>query len=184
LAVSTIASYGLAIVGVVLMVIAILPAFTTSMTYPTARLQLTNLLRSNPNQAEMVSRAMKGTFGEALAMGMKTAGMAKSRDPAIIMQAIYPGYDAVAGTVSSAYKQILSKMKLAGMALIGGLGVAISAGNFPLVHILAAVFGAVAAGLVLMRKTDAENAVIHARRDLVPEAIRAISEGRYAFPPG
>src|SRR5262249_32177109 len=94
LAVSTIASYGLAIVGVVLMVSAILPAFTTSMTYPTARLQLTNLLRTNPNQAEMVSRAMKGTFGEALAMGIKTAGMTKSRDPTIITKAIYPGYDA------------------------------------------------------------------------------------------
>jgi len=167
-----------------MMVVAMLPAFSTSLNYPTARLQLTNLLRTNPNQAEIVCRSMKGTFGEAIAMGMKTAAMTKMRDPAIIQQAIYPGYDAVAQNIGSTFKQILGKAKLAGMALVGGLALAISSGTFPLLHILGGIFGAIAVGLVLMRKADAENAVIHARRDLIPEAIRAMAEGRYAFPPG
>jgi hypothetical protein len=182
--VSAIASYGLAIVGVVLMLIAILPAFTTSLNYPTARLQLINLLRTSPNRAEMMCKSMKGTFGEAIAMAMKTVAMTKSRDPAIIVQAMWPGYDAVAVNVGAAYKQILGKVKLAAMAVGGGLVLALSSNTFPVFHILAVLIAGGAFVLVMVRKNDAENAVVLARRDLLPEVQNAFVEGRYIFPPG
>jgi hypothetical protein len=182
--VGTIASYGLAIVGFVVMIVATAPAFANSMNYPSAKLMLVNLLRTNPNRAEDVCRSMPGTFFEAIGSAIKTAAMAKSRDPKIVTSATRPGYDAIASTVGIRYTMILTKAKLAGMALVGGLAVAISSGAFPLVHILLGVGGGILVVIVLVRKNDAEASVIKARAEILPEAERAMIEGRYIFPPG
>jgi hypothetical protein len=182
--VATLASYGLAIIGFVVMLVATLPIFANNMNYPSAKLMLVNLLRTNPNRAEDVCRSMPGTFFEAIGSAIKIAAMSKSRDPKVVTAATRPGYDAIGATVGTRYTMILGKAKLAGMALGGGLAMAISNGTFPLVHILLGAIGGILVIVVFVRKSEAESSVIRARAEILPEVERALIDGRYIFPPG
>ena len=55
-------SYGVAIMGLVVVGIALMKALATNLSYPGAKLMLTNLFRSNPNKAESVCKSLPGTF--------------------------------------------------------------------------------------------------------------------------
>jgi hypothetical protein len=183
--VKTVLSYVLAFGGIGVMLVVILPAFATSLSYPAGRLMLTNLLRTQPNRAELVCRSMKHTFFEAIGAAIKSAAMIGMQDPAVIATATKPAYDAVAQGVAAHWKGITAKVKLPVMAAIGGLGLAISSHAMPiwLVVILA---GAVAAAVImlLVRKAAVERSLVLARADVLPEVERAFAEGRYVRPAG
>jgi hypothetical protein len=89
----TVLSYLLAIGGVGMMLYA-LSAVAGRFKYGVARGMVVHLLRTNPHQAEAMCRADKGTFLEAIGAAFKTAVMMKTRDPAILVQASRPAYDA------------------------------------------------------------------------------------------
>jgi hypothetical protein len=176
-------SYALGGVGVVMMAVAAAPAFAGNLRYLQAKLAVTNLLRTNPNHAEVMCRATKGTFLEALGAAMKTGAMIKSQDPKIVTSATQPSYDATSVQIKTRYKLLIGKVKLAAMAIAGGLGLGIAAGGVPVIVILLSIGAAALAVRLLVFKADVERSLILARAEILPEVDRAFVEGRYRFPP-
>lgn len=173
-------SYGLALVGVGMLVIAMAPAFAGTK-YVHAKLMLLNLLRTQPNRAEIACRTVKGTFMEAIGGGFKTWLMTKMRDPAIVAQMVRAGYDAAAGQVAARYKQLLTKAKLGAGMVVGGLAMSVMAEGKtrPLLVILALLCGG-GFLFLLHRKSVVERELMLARAEILPDVERAIIDGRFA----
>ncbi|HLL24810.1 MAG TPA: hypothetical protein VK427_21905, partial [Kofleriaceae bacterium] len=74
-------SYGIALAGLGVVVLALIKAMGTNLSYPGAKLMLTNLLRTNPNKAEQVCKSLPGTFFEPLAATFTTLSQVGLRDP-------------------------------------------------------------------------------------------------------
>jgi hypothetical protein len=182
--VKTFLSYGLAIVGLVMMAIAFARVLAVSLSYPAARLMMTNLLRTNPNRAEVVCRTMKGTFYEAIGAAIKTAAMVGIQDPVVLASATKPAYDAAATMIGLAWKQTLGKLKTGGMALGGAVAIALASDTMPIaLVVIIALVGISAAAFVLVRRAEIGRGVMLARAEVLPEVDRAFAEGRYALPP-
>jgi hypothetical protein len=183
--VKTVLSYVLAFGGLGMLLLVVVPALATNLSYPASRLMLTNLLRTNPNRAEIVCRSMKKTFFEAIGAAIKSAAMVGVTDPAVIETATRPAYDAIGQAGVAHWKGLVGKIKLAVLAAVGGLVLAISAHAMPIILIVllaAAVVACIA--LLLVRKAAIERSIVLARADVLPEVERAFAEGRYVRPPG
>ena len=177
-------AYGLAIVGLGAIGLTLARSMTSSMSYPAAKLLLTNLLRSNPNQAEMICKQTKGTFYEAIGAAIKIGAMcAGVTDLAVISAATKPGYDGQATMLTTNFKTALGKAKLGGMAVVVAMGLAISKGAMPIwLVVIIGLLGAAAGVALLLRKTELERSLILARAEVLPEVDRAFVEGRYRLP--
>jgi hypothetical protein len=175
-------SYGLAIAGLVVAAIAAV-GIAGRLKYFQIKPAVLHLLRTNPNQAELMWRSAKGTCLEALATSMKTAAMMKSNDPAAIVAATKPSYDAACATVALHWKGVIKKIKTSLMLSFGGVALAFSVGALPIVHILALVACGAVAGWAWSFKSDAERSLVLARAELLPEVERAFVDGRYVLPP-
>ena len=116
---------------------------------------------------------------------MKTAGMTGLREVEQVAMASRPAYDAAAISVGFKWKDILGKLKMGGMASIGGFAMAIAVGAMPALHIILLV-GAIGAGIwIFITKHDCERYVVLARLEILPDVDRAVAEGRYGQgPPG
>ena len=105
--------------------------------------------------------------------------MAQTTDPAVIASATLPTYDAVAGAVSSKWKQLIGKGKLALGAAVVGAGLASAGGSPSIVLIILAVLAAAAFGWLFVHKTNVDSAMMRARAEVLPEVDRAFVAGRY-----
>ena len=180
----TFLSYALAVIGLGTLALTLARALTSNLSYPAARLLITNLLRTNPNQAEQVCKQTKGTFLEAIGAAIKIAAMCGgSTDPAVISGATKPGYDGAATGLTAGFNVMLGKAKLGGMAVAGAMALAISNGTMPIwLVVIIGLLGAAGGITLLVRKAELERTLILARAELLPEVDRAFIEGRYRLP--
>ena len=177
----TVLSYALAAVGLGMLGMAVARALASNLSYAASRLMLTNLLRTNPNQAEAACRNMKGTLFEAIGGAMKIGAMcAGTSDLKIISAATLPAYDGTASAINAQWKMLLGKAKLAAIAVAAGLGLAVSSSTMPIwLVVVLGIVGGAAAITLLVRKAEVERSLIRARADILPEVDRAFAEGRY-----
>jgi hypothetical protein len=177
-------SYLIAIIGLIAMGMVVAGAARANLSYMNGRVMMVNLLRTNPYQVERVAQSMKGTFFEPIAAALKTGGMLGTREPHMIAQATRPAYDAAMTAAASHWKMLFMKAKLAGMAGLGALAVPLMVNKAPpTLVILIAI--AMTAGLVWVwiRKRDVEAGLVRARAEILPEAERALIDGRYVGAP-
>jgi hypothetical protein len=182
--VQVVLSYILAIVGLVTVGAFVVGTFGSNLKYMHARMMLINLLRTNPYQVERVSATMQGTFFEGIAAALKTGAMMNSRDLSIITQATRPAYDAAGAQAALKWKMTLGKAKLAAGAALAGGGVPLMAGKTPPVPVI--ILGLLACaglGWIFLRKMEIEESIVKARAEVLPEAERALADGRYVAPP-
>lgn len=152
--------------------------------YPAARFRIIQALRTQPWQAEIFTRSKPGSFFDGIHAAMKMAGTTGLRDAEQVMQVSRPAYDAATSTIGGRWKAIFGKFKMGGMALLGGLVMAITvhAGLFlPIVLIVAAIGAAI---WTISTKADCERYVVLARLEILPDVDRAVAEGRYGKPSG
>ncbi len=176
-------SYLLALGGAGIVAYAVSLAMAVNTNYPAARFRIINSLRTQPWQAEMMTKAKPGSFFDGIHAAMKTGGMIGLRDPELIAQATRPSYDAAAISVGFTWKAILGKLKLGGGAVLGGLALALGVHTNPALHIILAVGAVIAAVWLFVTKNDCERYVMLARLEILPDVDRAIAEGRYGKPP-
>ncbi|MBX3161181.1 MAG: hypothetical protein KF773_34790 [Deltaproteobacteria bacterium] len=175
----TLISYGLGVIGVVMTAMVVIPALSNSMPYPSTRLMITNLLRTNPRQAELACKTGEGTFLEGIGSAIKTAAMlGGSRDPGMIQKATIPSYDAGAAVAVQKWKGYLMKAKLGAMAAGGSVVLGFQKGTPILLIILALAVGA-GYGFLFLRTNEVERSMVLARREVLPEVDRVFIDGRY-----
>jgi len=182
-AVSTVASYGLAILGFVMMASAVARTLTSNLKYIYTRPLLINALRTNANHAENLCKTGPDSYFGAIGAAIKTAGMMRTQDPAVITKATAPTYDATAMAISERWKALLGKVKLAAMAAAGGFVVGLSQGVPPILVIVLAVGVGIGFLWLYLYKAEIERCIILARAEILPEVDRAFVAGRYVFPP-
>lgn len=180
--IKTIGQYALGIGGVGLLLISVTKTFG-GLSYPAARHSLIHLLRTNPNQAEMVARGMEGTFGEALGAAMKTAALVGVPDQALIAATSLPTFDGIAQGIAARWGGLITKGKLYVVAVLGGFMIGLAGGGFPIISFLLALIAVGCFIRVFMYKGEVESTIVRARHELLPEADRAMASGRYVFPP-
>jgi hypothetical protein len=173
----------LSIGGAGIVAYAVSVAMAVNCDYPSARFRIINSLRTQPWQAEMMTKNKPGSFFDGIQSALKIGGMTGLRDPAMIAMATRPAYDAAAITVGLKWKAILGKLKTGGLGLVGGLTMAIAVGTMPALHIILLVGGIGAAIWLFVTKADCERYVMLARLEILPDVDRAIAEGRYGKPP-
>lgn len=176
-------SYLLALGGVAVVSIVVVETFQKNLSYPSAKLGLINLLRTSPNNAEMVCRSMPGTFYEPLAAAFKTAAMVGPMDIATIATATRPSYDGGAMAVNIKWKTAFGKAKLGAMAAAGGLALVATGGELPILIVILVVLVLVGLGWIYAHKSNVERTIVLARNEVLPEVERALASGRYSFPP-
>jgi uncharacterized membrane protein len=180
---STVASYGLAILGFTMMAMAVARTFGAGLKYIYTRPLIINALRANANYAEQLCKGSPNSYFSAIEAALKTGAMMRSRDPAITVKATLPAYDAQGAMVSMYWKQLLGKVKLAAMAAGGAIVVGMSKGAPPIfVIVLAAGVGGGALWLYLY-KEEVDRSIMRARAEILPEVDAAFAGGRYVFPP-
>ena len=176
-------SYGLAIAGAAVVGIGVAETFTRSLSYPSAKLGLINLLRTNPNHAEQVCRSMPGTFYEPIAAAFKTAAMIGAQQPALYPTATKPAYDGGAMMVAVKWKGVFGKAKLGAMAAAGGLALVAVGGELPVPIVLLVILVLLGLGRIFLHKAEVDRTIVLARVEVLPEVDLALAGGRYAFPP-
>jgi hypothetical protein len=181
--VATVASYGLAILGFVMMATAVSRTLASSLKYIYTRPLLINALRTNANQAEALCKSSPQSYFGAIGAAIKTAAMVQSRDPKVIVTATVPAYDATGMAISMGWKQLLGRVKLAAMAAGGGLAVGLSGGFPPILVIVLAAGVGIGFLWLFLYKAEVDRCIVLARAEILPEVDRAFVDGRYAFPP-
>jgi hypothetical protein len=182
-AVATLASYGLAILGFIMMATAVARTLASNLKYMYTRPLLINALRTNANHAEQLCKTSPDSYFGAIGAAIKTAALIGSRDPKILVTATAPAYDATGMTVSMKWKQLVGRVKLALMAAGGALMVGMSTGVPPiLVMVLSASVG-IGFLWLYFYKAEVDSCIIRARAEILPEVDRAFADGRYVFPP-
>ncbi|MEO8551576.1 MAG: hypothetical protein ABI678_16475 [Kofleriaceae bacterium] len=176
-------SYLLSIGGAGIVAYAVMLAAGVNTDYPAARFRIINSLRTQPWQAEVMTKTKPGSFYDGIHAAMKTGGMMGLRDPEMIAMGTRPAYDAAAISVGFKWKAILGKLKMGAVGVVGGLVLAIGVHTMPALHIILAVIGIGAGIWIFVTKNDCERYVMLARLEILPDVDRAIAEGRYGKPP-
>jgi hypothetical protein len=172
-------SYGLAIVGLIVISIAAAPAFVARVKFAHARTMIINALRTDPNRAESLCRAAKGTFFEPIGAAIAAVALTRSRDPKTIAAVSLPAFDGSAMLVTTQWKAYVTKAKLGAMAVAGGLGLAYAKGLLSPWLIVIAIACGLVGGWLLVRKAELERSMLRARGEVMPEVDRAFVDGRY-----
>jgi hypothetical protein len=182
----TLASYGLAVLGLGMVLIPVTKTFSSSYSYAQARLMITNLLRTNPHQAEFMAKKMEGTFCEAIAVALKTGATTRSQDLAVVGSATKPTYDGVAQGIAAKWKADVGKGKLGLMAAGGGAAVGLAGGSWPAIPVIIAVLALFGFLRLLWFMHELGSSIMRGRAEVLPEVDQAIVSGRYVapLPPG
>jgi len=151
--------------------------------YMFERAKVIHMLRTMPNQAELVCRNAKGTFGEAIAATMKTAAMMKTRDINILVQATKPAYDASLTPIKMYWSKYIKRGRTALVLSIGGVVLAFASTASAVLQILLLLATIGAAIYALLYKLDVDRSLMLARLEVLPEVERAFADGRYVIPP-
>jgi hypothetical protein len=175
----TLGSIGLGIVGLGIVAIPAAKTFSSSLSYAQAKLNLVNLLRTNPNQAEMMAKQMEGTFAEAIAATMKMGGAMVGQDASIIAQGTAPTYDAHGQGIVARLDGAMAKGKMGLMAAVGGAALGLSGGALVAIPIILALLTIAAFLRLLYYKNELQGTIIRARAEILPEVNAALVSGRY-----
>jgi hypothetical protein len=108
--------------------------------------------------------------------------MMKTRDPAILVQASRPAYDAQCMQIKMHWKSVFKRVKTSALLAAGAIALAVTAGASPIVHILLGVASIAGGAWVFAYRIDVERSVVLARAEVLPEVDRAIVDGRYELP--
>jgi hypothetical protein len=181
--VKAIASYGLAIIGIGIVLGAIVRALASNLNYASGKLMLINLLRTNPNHAHNICRTMSGSFFEAIGSALDIAAMTRSNDPKVVTVATLASYDAIGGAVVQKMKQLVMGAKMGLGAAGGALMIQIAGGTYPIPIILIAILCGGGLLFLMYRQSELESTIVLARREILPEVDRAFIDGRYVLPP-
>ncbi|MFT3697455.1 MAG: hypothetical protein QM831_30210 [Kofleriaceae bacterium] len=176
-------SYLLSLGGAGIVAYAVMVAHAANCDYPAARFRMINSLRTQPWQAEVMSKTKPGSFYDGIHQAMKIGGQMGIRDIAMLQMGTRPSYDAGVQGVPLKWKDIFGKVKLGGTALVGGVVMALAVHTMPALHIILLVGGIACAIWIFTTKNDCERYVMLARLEILPEVDRAIAEGRYGKPP-
>jgi hypothetical protein len=181
--VATLGSYALAVVGFVMMAVAVARTLSSNLKYIYTRPLLINALRTNANHAERLCKTAPESYFGAIGAALKTAGMVQSRDPKIIPTATLPAYDAAGTGIAMGWKTLLGKVKLGLMAAGGAIALGLTKG-VPAIPVIILAAGVGIGFLWLFSfKAEVERTIVLARAEILPEVNRAVAEGRYVFPP-
>jgi hypothetical protein len=181
--VATVGSYALAILGFVMMAMAVARTFASNLKYVYTRPLLINALRTNANHAEQLCKSSPQSYFGAIGAALKTGAMMRSTDPKIVPTATAPAYDATATAIVMMWGTLVGKVKLAGMAAGGAIVLGMSNG-FPPIPVILLGLGVGAGFLWLfLYKQEVERCIVRARAEILPEVDRAFIAGRYVFPP-
>lgn len=172
-------SYALSLVGLGFVVATVIATTLVNMSYPAARMRMLNMLQQNINKAEVMCRAAKGTFYEAIGSAIKIGAMVQTTDVSIIASATKPGYDGALVLIGMYWKKLFGRGKFGVMMVIGGLVMAIAIKTSPILHIIVAVLSAVAVGWFLYTRSEHERSLMLARAEILPALDQAFAEGRY-----
>ena len=172
-------SYLLALAGLGFISAAVIGAALVNLSYPKARLEMVNMLRTNLNKAQFLAKTAKFTFFEPIGEAIKIGAMAQTTDISIISMATKPGYDAGCMTVTQHWKTLMGRGKKGVLMVAGGVALAIVAKTNPALHIIIAVLAAGAAGWFLYAKSENERSLVRAKAEILPEVDRGFAEGRY-----
>jgi hypothetical protein len=175
-------SYGLSVAGLAVMATAFFVVFGRPRYYQ-MKLAAIQMVRSQPNRAELAWKNAKGTCLEALAAAMKTAAMIKSTEMELIVKGTKPAYDGACTMVGMYWSALLRRAKLGAGLAFGGVVVAIAVGALPVVHIIALLAVGGAGGFLLSFKSDVDRSLVLARAELLPEVEAAFASGRYVLQP-
>lgn len=175
-----IASYLLTAAGAIVISLAVMKTYSSSLSYPAQKIMLINFLRTNPYQLPVMAKKAKGTISEPVIAALKIGGQMGPIDVKMIQQATLPTYEASGKGMVQQFGAVMMKCKLAAMAALAGTIVAITAGRY-----LPVVFGVIA-GIGFLRiflfKGELESQVIRGRAEILPEVDNAIATGRYHTP--
>lgn len=172
-------SYALSLVGLGFVVATVIATTMVNLSYPAARMRMLNMLQQNVNKAEVMCRAAKGTFYEAIGSAIKIGAMLQTNDVAMIASATRPGYDSALVLIGMYWKKLFSRGKFGVTMVIGGLGMAIAIKTSPILHIIVLVLSAVAVGWFLYTRSEHERSLMLARAEILPALDQAFAEGRY-----
>lgn len=175
----TLGAIGLAVVGFGIVAIPALKTFSSNLSYAQAKLNLVNLLRTNPNQAEMMAKQMEGTFAEAIAATMKMGGAMVGQDAKTIAATTAPTYDAHGQGIVGKLGGAMAKGKMGLMAAVGGAGLGLSGGSLVAIPIILALLTIAAFLRLVWYKHELEGTIIRARAEILPEVNAALISGRY-----
>lgn len=174
-------SYALSLGGLGLVAAAVIGAMLANLSYPKARLELINMLRTNANKAEFLCKTAKNTFYEPIGSAIKIGAMAQSTDPKIVAMSTKPGFDAGVMPVTMHWKKLMGHGKKGVLGVIGGLALAITVNTSIVFHVIAIVITVVCAIYFMATKMENERSLLRAKAELLPEVDRAFVEGRYRF---
>jgi hypothetical protein len=177
--VKTVLSYLLSLAGLGFIGAAVIGAALVNLSYPKARLEMVNMLRTNLNKAQFLAKTAKFTFFEPIGEAIKIGSMAQTTDISIISMATKPGYDAGCMTVTQHWKTLMGRGKKGVMMVAGGVALAIIAKTNPALHIIIAVITLGAAIWFYVTKTENERSLVRAKAEILPEVDRGFAEGRY-----
>jgi hypothetical protein len=166
-----------------MMIAAIAPTLKPSLKYIYTRPLLINALRTNANHAEVLCKSNPDSYFGAIAAAIKTAAMAGSRDPKVVVTSTAPAFDAAAMAITTKFTMMLGKLKLCGIAAGGAIILGASKGFPPILVILLGLGVGAGAIWLFVFKQNVESCIVRARAEILPEVDRAIIDGRYAFPP-
>jgi hypothetical protein len=172
-------SYALALGGLGFAIAAVIGAALVNLSYPKARLEMVNMLRTNVNKAQFLAKTAKFTFYEPIGEAIKIGAMAMTTDPAMIGMATKPGYEAGIMSVTQHWKKLYGRGKKGVGLVAGGLALAIMAKTNPALHIIVAVLVGGATIWFMVVKSENERSLVRAKAEILPEVDRGFVEGRY-----
>jgi hypothetical protein len=176
-------SYLLALGGAGLVGYAAMLVAAINCDYPSARFRIIQALRTQPWQAEVMTKTKPGSFFDGIHAALKAAGQLGLRDVEMLQKATRPTYDAALMMIPMTWKNILGKLKMGGGAVVAGLVLAISVSAMPVLHIILLVGVVVATIYTFSVKRDSERYVVLARLEILPEVEQCVAAGRYGVPP-
>ncbi len=171
--------YGLALVGLGIVFLAVMRGWQMTVNYAVTRLSLVNLLRSNPKAALQYCRSVPTTFLDGVAAAISTAAMSQTRDPKMLQAATYPSYDAGGAAIGIAWKMALGKAKLGAGMSWGAVAAAVSFKMSPVLFVILGLMSLAGLGWLFWGKMEAERIMVLARHEVLPEVERVFVEGRY-----
>lgn len=176
-----IAAYALSAIGVVVVGMAVMKTFSSSMSYPQTRMTLVNFLRTNPYQVLIIGKTMAGTVVEPVAEALKAGGQTGTQDPKIITTATLPTYDAFGKAVVGKWGATMMKAKIGFTAGLAGLAMGLMTGQIiPIVLGTLCILGFVR---LFLFKQELESNILRGRVEILPEVDKAIETQRYYVPP-
>jgi phage shock protein PspC (stress-responsive transcriptional regulator) len=174
-------SYALSLGGLGLIAAAVIGAMLANLSYPQARMNMINMLRTNANKAELLCKTARNTFYEPLGQALKLGAMSQSTDPKIVAMSTKPGFDAGCMPVTMHWKKLMGHGKKGVLGVIGGLALAVTIDTSIVFHVIAVVITAVCAVYFMATKMENERSLLRAKAEILPEVDRAFAEGRYRF---